>query len=323
MCPMVEMKALLSSCKLLRRFSHNASRGKIHSRFQNAINIELCDSFLFNLIPYPIPPNPRSLLLPLFAWNRIQDSSPTVGMEVLIEDEKVKVPSIALVISFEASESWDSIPLLPGPPVLEEEVRRNLQVIAKAIKQRGNNGTRSLHTGRASIPALKAFEDRIQKGADALCIAIINRDPVNISKSSHQLLGLGSGLTPSGDDVIAGLMAAGVFCALAYRDLGFDVQKINTQIVVHALGRTTTFSQVLLSDASRGEVARPLGQLLQKVLCGGEEELIVSLTRQVMVLGASSGKDMLDGVLLGMEAFLRLKDKIGQKRKRKVIQHVA
>lgn len=318
------MKALLSSCKLLRRFSHNTSRGKIHSRFQNAINIELRDSFLFNLIPYPIPPNPRSLLLPLVAWNRIQDSSPAVGMEVLIEDKKVKVPSIALVISFEASESWDSIPLLPGPPAPEREIWRNLQVIAKAIKQRGNNGTRSLHTCRASIPVLEAFEDRIQKGADALCIAIINRDPVNISKSSHQLLGLGSGLTPSGDDVIAGLMAAGVFCALAYEDLDFEVRKINCQLMLGACGRTTTFSQVLLADASGGEVVRPLGELLQLVLCGNDEKSLIPLVDQVMALGASSGKDMLCGVLLGMEAFLRLKDKIVQRNDGKeVIQHVA
>jgi len=321
---MLEVKVFLLSSKLSRLFINSNLKGKIHSRFENAINIDLDDGFLFNFLPNKIPPNPRSLLLPMIAWNRIQNLPLSVGMEVYIEDNRVEIPSLALVISFRESEVWDPSPLLPGPPVLEVEIHRNLKEIAKVIEQKCNNENRSLRFGHTSKSSLKAFGDNIKKGAADLYTAILNSNLDHVLKSSCQLIGLGPGLTPSGDDLVAGVMATGVFCALAYEDLCFDVQKINTQIMVWGSGRTTIFSQILLSDASRGEVVRPLGELLQMVLCGNDKNLLGSLVCQVMALGASSGKDMLDGVLLGMEAFLRLKNDILQQNgKRKMIQHAA
>jgi hypothetical protein len=143
-----------------------------------------------------------------------------------------------------------------------------------------------------------------------LLLSLSDLDHQGVSEASYRLIGLGPGLTPSGDDILAGVMAAGFYFGLAYRSLRSEVKRINSSIISNAPGRTTTYSQILLSDANRGEVARPLGRLLQGILCGVEVALLTSLTRQVMALGESSGKETLVGVVTGLEAFLRLEERM-------------
>ncbi len=235
----------------------------------------------------------------------------------------MEIPTLLVKIYFGESKLWDPSPSLPRSPISASEIYQNLGIIAAHIQQHDKNGnagkfstthsqTMFENTQYEDMPKApyKAFQNRIWKATNDLFISISNCNFEDVSKSSYQLIGLGPGLTPAGDDVLSGVMAAGVFCSLAFKALYFDMQKINTQIISGASGRTTTFSQILLSDASMGEVVRPLGQLLQEILCGNDKALLVSLTRQVMALGESSGRDMLSGIIMGMKALLRLRDKI-------------
>ena len=93
---MMEVNASLLSSKLFRLFTNRELQGKIHSRFQNAINIELDDRFLFNFLPEKIPPNSRSLVLPLTEWNSIQDLFLPVGLPVHIKGDHLVVRFIKL-----------------------------------------------------------------------------------------------------------------------------------------------------------------------------------------------------------------------------------
>jgi len=304
---MMHLNASILSKKLSGLFSKKELKGKIHSRFQNAFNIELDEGFLFNFLPEKLPPNPRSLLLPMIEWDKIHGLSPPVGLPVKIMGNQLEIPLIALEISFGESELWDPSPSLPGPPIPDAEIHQNLEIVSMVVQQ---DYKRADTEKNAHKTFYEAFQNRICRAANNLSISISNCNFEDISKNASQLVGLGSGLTPSGDDILSGVMTAGVFCSMAYKVLYFDVQKINNRICSGAFGRTTIFSQILLGDSSMGEVVRPVGQLLQGLLCSKDKSSLIPLTREVMNLGGASGKDMLEGILLGIDAFLRLRDNL-------------
>ena len=316
---MTRVKATLLSAKLFARIVDREVKGEIHSRFENAINIELEDGYLFNILPEIIPPNSRSLVLPLREWHLIRSRVPTHGMTVLSRKSQLEIPALAVKITYGPSKLWDPTPSLPGPPITSSKIRRNLEMVSAIIARFAGpaNSTKILMTEPQQL--LEKIPYRAISGASRdtfirttceashdLLVSIRSLDFQGVSKASSRLIGLGPGLTPSGDDVLAGFMAAGIFFCLAHEGLRPAVHRINSWIISKVPGRTTTHSQILLNDASRGEIVRPLGQLLQGILCGDEVLSLISLTRQVMALGESSGKDTLVGVLIGLEAFMRL-----------------
>ena len=323
---MTRVKATLLSAKLFARIVDREVKAEIHSRFKNAINIELEDGYLFNILPEIIPPNSRSLVLPLREWHLIQGHVPIHGMTVLIRKFQLEIPALAVKITYRPSKLWDPTPSLPGPPITSSKIRRNVEMVSAIIARFAGpaNSTKILMTEPQQllekIPHVAICESSrnvfLRTAGEAshdLIVSIRSLDFQGVSKASSRLIGLGPGLTPSGDDVLAGVMAAGVFFSLSYERLRSEVQRINSWIISKVPGRTTTHSQILLNDASRGEIVRPLGQLLQGILCGDEVLSLISLTRQVMALGESSGKDTLVGVLIGLEAFMRLEERMNGK----------
>ena len=320
---MVEVNASLLSINLVRRFANRKLLGKIHSRFEHAINIELEDGYLFNLLPETIPPNSRSLILPREEWDRIHTTLACAGLRVLVDRCQVKIPTLQITIGYGCSRLWNPGPSLDGPSMTPAEIRRNLEFVSTVVTQHAGNGNplkniamepysifENIHYEAISEVDRDPFVRAMSQAANLLFVSISTLDFENVRRASSQLIGLGPGLTPTGDDVLAGVMAAGIYFSLAYEFLRPEVERINSTVISLVPGRTTTYAQVLLSDASRGEVVRPLSQLLRRIVCDNQAASVVSLARQVMVIGDSSGKDTFAGTLIGMEALLRLAERM-------------
>jgi Protein of unknown function (DUF2877) len=137
------------------------------------------------------------------------------------------------------------------------------------------------------------------------------RDGEAVSKLAFGLLGLGPGLTPAGDDVLCGALAGlrvlgrrsgcyGEWCDNA-------IGAITDGIVAAASRRTTSFSATLLRAATRGVVAEPLLQVLQTVGSGASVRGI----DDVLMLGHSSGSDMLTGALMAGATLVRWEEVFG------------
>lgn len=107
-----------------------------------------------------------------------------------------------------------------------------------------------------------------------------------------RLLGLGPGLTPSGDDVAAGLLLT---LRAAGRHDGQWASALVTD-VVGALGRTTALSGTLLRAAARGYAVPPVVELLAALRGPAPVDRVGRLVRAVGSIGHSSGADLLVGV---------------------------
>jgi hypothetical protein len=111
------------------------------------------------------------------------------------------------------------------------------------------------------------------------------------------LLGLGAGLTPSGDDFVGGvffgrrlLAAAGLAHAEGWRAAAEVVRD-------GARERTHAISQALLGDLMDGASHAPLHDVVDALVCGGD---LRARARALTRLGHSSGWDILAGVVVAL-----------------------
>ncbi|MGO8957632.1 MAG: DUF2877 domain-containing protein [Streptosporangiaceae bacterium] len=115
-----------------------------------------------------------------------------------------------------------------------------------------------------------------------------------------RLLGSGPGLTPSGDDVLAGFLAG----AAAF---GLDAAALREATAVQAPARTTALSAALLWHAARGECIDELAAVAA-VLTGhrrrGSEQAGHAVSRLLSV-GHTSGAALALGLLIAADSALR------------------
>ena len=114
-------------------------------------------------------------------------------------------------------------------------------------------------------------------------------------QATDALVGLGEGLTPSGDDLLVGLTAA--LHATGHPMAG----SLARHAAFRAVDSTTDVARVALEHAARGEYAERLHDVLEAVARGDEASLHLRVER-ALSWGASSGADTLLGILIGLEA---------------------
>jgi hypothetical protein len=123
---------------------------------------------------------------------------------------------------------------------------------------------------------------------------------------AEDLVGLGPGLTPSGDDVLAGLL-------LALRLLGGAIRGgtravwladwLSAAVTWDAADRTTSVSATLLHCAARGQAAGEVAAVLRGL--AGQEPARPVVTR-LLAAGHTSGADLAWGLAAGCRAALAL-----------------
>jgi Protein of unknown function (DUF2877) len=111
-------------------------------------------------------------------------------------------------------------------------------------------------------------------------------DPADLTQPGR-LLGRGAGLTPQGDDVLAGYLAG----AAAY---GVPADDVRVVVDNEAASRTTTLSAALLRHAAAGEAIPQVGGLLDAL--GGRRPLDPALA-ELFAVGHTSGAALASGVV--------------------------
>jgi len=136
--------------------------------------------------------------------------------------------------------------------------------------------------------------------AAALERAIAADDATAAAAAAAPIAGRGPGLTPSGDDLLAGLLAVHAWAEAA--GLG-GAPGLRGAVANASVPRTTRLAGQLLDAAADGCVTAPLADLLTAILRrdGRFEEAVPG----VLAIGATSGADLLFGVEVGARAIAR------------------
>lgn len=126
-------------------------------------------------------------------------------------------------------------------------------------------------------------------------------------KEAVNIIGLGQGLTPSGDDFYGGLF----FCLKFANEYSSDKLEFFGQTNVDQLkGMTNYISYAIMSDMVKGHGIEPLHQLLKTIFLGeGDEREIKEYSTQLLSVGNSTGWDILTGVVTGLLVYKIIKRK--------------
>jgi hypothetical protein len=183
---------------------------------------------------------------------------------------------------------WRAEPVADAEAVDGEELDRRLRVV-DTIADRVGGPDRGY---RAVIPA---------SDLDRLEIAVARGDAGTAAAVAARIAGLGPGLTPSGDDVLAGLLAFRSWAEVAGRWPGGA--PLRAAIREAAVPRTTRLAGQLLAAAEHGHVAAPLAGLLTSLLA--RSATFPPDLSGLLAIGATSGADLLGGVRLAGRACRR------------------
>ncbi len=150
----------------------------------------------------------------------------------------------------------------------------------------------------ASPPAF--LMGRVQDMALALAHACLDQDLRSVARMGKEMIGLGPGLTPSGDDFLGGLLFAARSIYEAYpEDFFWDEDAVH-ELLGWAKIRTHPISHAILCDLALGHGPEPLHDLVGGFLEGKGFDSILEAALRLTAIGHSSGWDLLSGAVTGM-----------------------
>ena len=129
----------------------------------------------------------------------------------------------------------------------------------------------------------------------ALAAAYRADDRDAVRHASRALLGLGGGLTPSGDDLVGGAL----FGRLLVAADAARWRTIGAELAVEALRASHVISAALLADLAAGASFAPL-HATAEALARGDDAAALESAGVLAALGHSSGWDMLTGLVVGV-----------------------
>ena len=130
---------------------------------------------------------------------------------------------------------------------------------------------------------------------EALAQAYRSDAPSAVHAASVALLGFGTGLTPSGDDLAGAALLARRLLAPARTAWS----RTGRALAREANARSNTVSAALFEDLVRGRSFAPL-HAIAEALAAGEHAAALLHARELTAIGHSSGWDMFTGFVIGI-----------------------
>ena len=141
-------------------------------------------------------------------------------------------------------------------------------------------------------------------------------DPAAVDAAALPLLGLGPGLTPSGDDLVgAALLARNAITTSPADATRWSAAR--ARLVDACESRSHPIGAALFRDLASGESFEPLHRLAATLASEAGHDAVLDAARALVAIGHSSGWDMLAGFIVGsMSRASPLLDDLGDARPR-------
>lgn len=222
------------------------------------------------------------------------------GAELEIYPGRLSFPVMGLEIDYRDAIIWKP-PDLPGRLLLPDQRRQRLEGILLELDRMQRSSPFADIYQTVLSPGRQVSERQMTTFGQLIALrqAWLSRDVATTAASMMPLLGMGAGLTPSGDDLALGFLLAlnrwGQVLAP-----GLDLKLLNREIVRAAYERTTLLSANLIDCASQGQADERLilgldGLLSETCDPGASAASLASW-------GNSSGVDALVGMGLAILA---------------------
>lgn len=290
--------------------------GPAHARtcgvFQRACNLETSAGRLITLLA-PRRPGPATIVVP-----ELEETLGRVagGQPVIVATDRVEAPEAHLGIDLTCASIWERVlppdlPL-PDPPIRHRAIRAAMEI---ALERATSPGLVHLLPDLVGEIAAGPYLGSAAMGLDSSLregmllqarSAIIQLETIVAAgeteaalAAARGLIGLGLGLTPSGDDFITGLILT---LTTADRAPGSRVKGIDAfgrGMVDQAAGRTTPVSLEQLRYAAQGEAEQVIAEAAIALLWARNP--LRPAIEALLDLGSSSGGDLLTGICMAVK----------------------
>jgi len=290
--------------KAHRRLTTPGFSGRVISVGSRAVYMTTEDAELLAACPVDQQPHPRSFLTDLDLRSlRVGLRAWTEGDELLFSNE--------VSLELTGSEIWYRSSAVPPCVVPLQTLRSRIDDLAQAAQYSHDGENLGLalpwFAPGAESPALPGALENISpliiSGVERVTESLpICRDGDldDVLLILEQLIGLGPGLTPSGDDFVGGLLFMVRHLNAAYPQEGWWRGGDVRGLLARSEKMTSQISHTLLSDLIEGQSHESLHDLAEDLVVDGQEFDAAYHVRRVTQIGQSSGWDLLTGMLAGL-----------------------
>lgn len=195
------------------------------------------------------------------------------------------------------TKTWRSI--LPHFPSTYECLKRNLQVAKEYVQTYGKAGGMMKAT-TARNEAEEEVARLLEEQSRLLLLELSYGNIASALNHATKLIGLGPGLTPSGDDFLVGLIT--IF-NLPHSPLTKYISFCK-ETIKSARDLTNEISFMALKKAADGQVRESIISLLHSIFHKSENEVKLNLNT-ILSIGSSSGTDIALGLFSGLDLIVK------------------
>lgn len=286
--------------------------GTVHSVFRQACNLWLEPDTLLTLLPCQKGNVPHGIRLDTSSHS-VFPHTLRVGQPIACRGGILRIDGTDFSVDLRPARPWHID--LKGLPI---DLCRSTQAQSWAVawselKMHYRKGGRSENLGAffpsEGRPAIAAVsETLLQQGVytiPSLLQATCRLQLRDAAIFMRSLIGLGYGLTPSGDDFLVGYMA-GLWCTAGANPsrmqfltaLGAELSEVSRN--------TNEISYAYLRSAAKGHVSETLANLAQQLNQANNMSSVRATTQAALQVGHTSGSDGVSGMLLGCLAWQHL-----------------
>ena len=283
--------------------------GVIHSIFHQACNVSLESDALLTLVSSEKGTPSQGIRLgtpPKFTFlDQLR-----VGQSVACRGGILRISGSELSVDLRTASLWH-IDLKGLRIDLHQRDRAQAWTVAwlELGKHRRGNGISAMIAAipvprqyPVTSPGIKTLVERAVQTVPALIDATSNLQVDAAIIAFRPLIGLGPGLTPSGDDFIVGYLAG------LWSTTGSDSSRLRFMSSLgawlsQAAAGTNVISRTYIKSAINGNVSEPIATLAQRVGQAKSMDSVREAARTALQVGNTSGADGVLGLLLGCIAW--------------------
>jgi len=268
----------------------------IHSAFDTAVNLHLVDAErLITLLVsdhYELPQGIR------IESKDVRFQSLTVGLLAACRAGVLRFESSPLTIDLRAAPMWKCHISELNADMQSPSAERSWTAVWQILNIRQKlNKTEIIADDLFQLNTGSLLSQKISRPILQLISSTEQFDIEDSIHAAEKMIGLGPGVTPSGDDFLIGFLAG------LWSTSGGNQGQLS---FIHSFGnglmeiakQTNLISRTYIHHATKGQFSSSLSNLAQAIAFGSEN--IRAISEAAMHVGHSSGMDSVTGLLIGL-----------------------